>query len=460
MFSRRDVKQARGLWIVLASGIILGLFLLRVVSLDIVRPMVLFDEVEHIDYAVHLSEGVVPTWGTVLNDRTLALASCIQNQDVSAECVRVTPKVEAMSRGFSYQAQQPPLGYLPMAAAARYAVTGTDFHYQQILFLRLANLATFIGLAFALAFTLSFFTRSLVTVAVVAGLLVANPWFFGAFTYVTNDSAAVTVGVLSTGAYMAWLQRTRGPTSRTVLLSAAGGFFLLGVVAGLVKLFSLLPVVAIALAIAMHLFVSRSWLGWRRQFFPFIFSAVGLLSAHAVSVLYRSRSAWVTEREVLSDLLAPSTRSLSEVAVVRLKDFQTLVLGSSVFEGIQAPTYVTPALIALGLISCALILWALASHNSKFIAAVPLTPQGLILSTLLVSLMLLTAVPVVLYFQGPFDSAYIGRYLVPLLPLFALVIIPIIERHRLLQWPLAAATTLAITFLAVPSSELFRNIAF
>ena len=116
----------------------------------------------------------MPTWGTVLNDRTVALALCIQNQDVGTDCVRVTQKVEATSREFSYQAQQPPLGYLPMAAAARHVVTGTDFHYKQILFLRLANLATFIGVAVALAFTLSFFTQNFVTFAVVPGLLIAN----------------------------------------------------------------------------------------------------------------------------------------------------------------------------------------------------------------------------------------------------------------------------------------------
>ena len=89
--------------------------------------------------------------------------------------MRVTPKVEATSREFLYQAQQPPLGYFPKAAAARHAVTGTDFLYQQIRFLRVANLATFIGLAVALAFTLFFFTQSFVTVAVVSRLLIANP---------------------------------------------------------------------------------------------------------------------------------------------------------------------------------------------------------------------------------------------------------------------------------------------
>ncbi len=59
MFRGRDVKEARGLWIVVASGIILGLFLLRVASLDIVRPMVLFDEVAHIDLMIGSKDGPV-----------------------------------------------------------------------------------------------------------------------------------------------------------------------------------------------------------------------------------------------------------------------------------------------------------------------------------------------------------------------------------------------------------------
>ncbi len=457
MFSGRDVKQARGLWIVLASGIILGLFLLRVVSLDIVRPMVLFDEVEHIDYAVHLSEGVVPTWGTVLNDRTVALASCIGNQDVSTDCVRVTPKVEATAKGFSYEAGQSPVGYLPMAIAARYVVDGSAYHYQQILFLRLANLTSFAFLAVALAFAFSFLTRSFVTVAAISGLLIANPWFFGAFTYVTNDSAAITAGAIGVGAYLAWLKRLCNPMKRPTLWIAAASFFMLGILAGSVKVTGFFPIVAVALGIVIHSLIDGQVTGLWRKLIPLSCGTLGLLMAHVALGIYRSGTALVSEKLVLSDLLMPSYRPLQDIALARLKDFQALVLGQSIFEGTAAPTHITPALVALGLISCLLILWTLASPESQFRSWVPTSPQILILSTLLTSLIVLVAFPVYTYVQGPFEPPFAGRFLGPLLPLYALAVIPLVERRGWLRLSLVVVTIPVLTFLSVPASEVFRN---
>lgn len=458
MPSVSDLQRSRRFWTVLASGLILGLFMLRVVSLDIVRPMVLFDEVAHIDYAVHLSEGTVPTWGTVLTDRTLALASCIGNRDVNPDCVLAVGETKVTSEEFSYEAGQPPLGYLATAFTARYVISGSAFHYQQILLLRLANLATFTLLAVALAFTLSFFTRSFLTVAAVSGLLIANPWFFGAFTYVTNDSAAVTVAVILIGGYTAWLKRMHSPASRPTLWLAVVGFFVLGSVAGLVKVTSVFPLIAIAVGLVMHAVVNKNLAGSWLKLLPATFAMFGFLVAQLTFTLLRNSSAIVSERDVISNLLAPSFKPLPEVAVTRLKDLQALILGQSVFEGTVAPTYVTPGLIALGLVACFLIIWTLASPGSKFASWVPLTPQVLITSTLLISVLVLIAVPFYTYIQGPFEAAFAGRFLVPLLPLYALAVIPLVERRPWLRWPLITVTTVVLVFFSVPESELFRNI--
>ena len=445
---------SRGRWTFVSAALICILFFLPSLSLDIVRPIVGFDEREHIDYAIQLSEGTVPVWGTTLSEQTLALESCLARADVSPSCVGDYLQSSQPSDRFSYQAQQPLLGYLPMALTARFLINKEMFHFQQIMLLRLANWTTFVLFALAWAFTLSFFTRSLLLTSVVSGLLIANPWFFGAYTYVTNDSAAITYGSVLVGAYIAWLRWWSNQGSRRLWWLMIFGFIGLGSGAALVKLTSILPFVALAMALLAQAAVTHRWERIRRQIAPFVAGILGFAFAHVALSVIRDAASSVSQKTVISQLLGPSYRSLFEAAIFRLKDFSTLVFGYEVLN----INYVTPAVVALGIISCGLIVWTLASARVHFPVWVLMTPQILIGVLLALCLATLVLVPTALYFQGPFESSFIARYLVPLLPLFALAIVPLLDRRVRLQWVLLAAIVSTLLFLTVPPSELMRNL--
>ena len=448
------VTARRGLWTVQVSLIVLAIFALPTLSLDLVRPLVPFDERAHIDYVFKLSDATIPTWGSTLDDRTLALSDCLSEASTDEGCVGDWESVRESRGPYSYQAQQPPLGYVPMAIANRAMTDPNSFHFLQILLLRATNLLTFGFFAIFWALSLSYLIQSRLIAAAVSALLIANPWFYGAFTYVTNDAAAITSGMALVAGLLTWLRASRVPRDQRFVVGTSLAFFAFGSASALIKLTAVLPLLALTLAVLVSGSRHSSLRKTLPRLLPVAPLLLGFVLTHTAYSAWRNANSSTTETEVISELLGPSSRSLAEAAVSRLNDLSTISFG---WEPYQIGP-ITPWTIALGLLSCALLVWALGSAKGRFPSWLVATPQSLVASALFFSILMLMAVPVVLYLQGPFEPSYIGRYLVPLLPLYALSVAALLREHQRVAPPVLAFSLVILLFFSAPGGDFLRNL--
>ena len=79
------------------------------------------DEGAHYDYVLAVRKGHIPAWGDPSDQRTLRLIDCVGSwgRPKSGCDVRFRDPATYPAKGFSYEAQQPPLGYLPYLLSVR-----------------------------------------------------------------------------------------------------------------------------------------------------------------------------------------------------------------------------------------------------------------------------------------------------------------------------------------------------
>jgi hypothetical protein len=139
-------------------------------------------------------DGSIPKLGEDLNQETLKMIDClgtvVKTTDVCNSKIR-DPRAYPGS-GYSYQAQQPPLGYLPLVAVSDKTIDPTSL----IIKLRSSQIFWF-GLTFLIVLVISFTQKfGLLQFLSFATLSLTTPVFINSLGTVTNDAAGPFLGGL------------------------------------------------------------------------------------------------------------------------------------------------------------------------------------------------------------------------------------------------------------------------
>lgn len=240
--------------VVLGWSSLLALFLIvaQMSTFSLPRPIAGFDEVAHLDYAIQLGEGKLPSWDTTYSDDLKRIGYCAGTLwTPSHNCSQQISALETIfPNNHSYEAQHPPIGYLPAAATWALAADQVDDPVSQLAVMRASNLFWAFAFVLLLAVLVSLLTRYLWVALAAVVLTATNPQLVGSLSYLTNDAAAPAIGcLLAISAVIAY--RTKAPLrflSPVVALVVS-----VGVLAGLMKLtFAVVPLSFLIFAVLMR----------------------------------------------------------------------------------------------------------------------------------------------------------------------------------------------------------------
>lgn len=386
------------------------------------------DEPAHIDYALDLRNGHVPAWGDRLNQTTLRVVSCA-NEQTPASCRAGYRNPEAAGAdGYSYEAQQPPLGYIPYALVA----TPARSPQQALVDLRRGGMiwtaaAGVVLLAFGLVEGLS-----LAALSVVLAVSLLSPEFFEWTATVTNDSAGAFAGGLGLLA-VALSRRWKVPATLSTGV-------VVGIVLGLLK--GLFIVVPAALAIEA-IVMARPWRRapdrlrncWQSGACAFGMLA-GTVVAYGGFVMLQDERSTVSPHVVL--------RALLGFAAINHVHLHTIIGSFSSLTTVFVPLFL-PDSSSTVLYN----IWNLAMMGTVLGAIVirrqgddpdPSRALGLGILGAIVALAVLW--PLWWFLQG-YDQITVARYVIPLCPLIGLVVVRATSTRVMavigLGLPLAAA---------------------
>jgi hypothetical protein len=378
------------------------------------EPLSPIDEAAHIDYAVHLAAGSPPSWDSRLTLSTRKIMVCAGISSVSTSCeLKVQSPKRYSASGYSYETQQPPLGYVPYAIAWKVLNLSSDTPQRALRDLRLANLfwALCDVMLFGLvAYLLAFSIEVLIGGALFLGL---NPQTISSLTYVTNDAPAIPVGLLCVLMYL-WLF---GDGSRLRFASKQTNYLLLGALGILIALFKT-TFLAVPLAFLL-LIVFR-----RRKIAQYVVlrnaAVIQILAGTAVAILYQL---WNSSRSVTSS----ATVEHALLSFSSISHFPFSTIGQSI-------SYTTNLFVAGS--TWSLIFFLLGSAGlvvTNLARPIPESQMTSILdadtgSVLVTGILLAIGQTVFLYELGHFNFASPVRYLTPLL---ALLTVPVVGQLRL-----------------------------
>lgn len=382
-----------------------------------------FDEAAHFDYMLKLSDGSIPSWGSVYEQETLLIASCLGSPLVpSVPDCRVTDRPPSMSppQGYNYEAQQPPLGYLVYLpgiwlsegaepAARLDLVRDIGGTVQLVL-----ACALLLGLASQLRLG---FWRT----AVLSAVVLLAPTTVHAFSTVSNDPATLIAALVF--AALLLLGR-KSPPRVALLIGLAAGLILGATKAYLV----LLPLGALAALVVLDVVIKNRNIAAlrglvRRSDALFLLAASGaaLLLAVGFTVVQSVRGT-VPSGVVLSALMGFSmSDSVNPNTVVSsVANLSNQWLGAT--NGLVTSPQLFTALNG-GLLILVGLAFARRRHEG-------MTPSQFFATTwVIVILVFSVAWPVLLHFQGNFDFDTPARYGLMVLPLAALAIVDALGRR-------------------------------
>lgn len=420
------------LWL-LVFLVFVGAGFLQALSTNWTRPISEFDEIAHIDYAYRMSQGSLPTWDDRYTQRTLAIGECIDMQSQDPTCMDSTTR-EAKERwpdGFSYQAQQLPLGYAPYAAAFAFAVSDSANHFEQIRILRLTSMALWVLLGVVWSFLITALTRSRLPALATTLVLATNPLIVDSFSYVTNDGAAIVVGALVS----LWLLRSLSPGRN----HSMGRTVVAAVVLGSLIAFTKITALAVVVAIAVGVLITTK--RWRTSPVRLWWIGTSILTATAlaaqlVHTLLLDQRSTLDSNAPFSLMLPRSPLPPLDTILVRVTDLSAMVVGSGartdevrLESGMTAPSVLT---LLLSLAAAAAFVIALTLPRMKFPQLRALQPASLALGVLAAAALVLVGMPLVWQISGGYLTYVpIGRYLGPVVPLAVAVMLVTFQRFRL-----------------------------
>ena len=241
----KTFKPATKLNYSLNPDLIRNLFLVAVVLLSIIlsnhrinaTQLDVFDEGAHLDYVITLAKGTPPSWDSKLQQRTLKIVDCGGRSNVDAlpciDKVRVPEMYGA--GGYSYQAQQPPLGYILHVIFAK-----IYSHEAEINYLKSIRSSGYIWTIIAGLLILYISHKSKFNS--LQGLIFGTtcllaPAYINSAGTVTNDSTGLIIGLIS----MIMLGRIKKFKPSV--------FFVLGLIIGLTKIIFIIPIIGMGAAV-------------------------------------------------------------------------------------------------------------------------------------------------------------------------------------------------------------------
>lgn len=437
--------------------------LLQFAAVDWSRPLSIYDEVPHVDYVLRLADGQVTTWDSVYSQRTLGIAECLETQSGNPQCIseRLRNPQDRWPNGYSYEALQAPLGYLPFVATELAVVSDQADHYSQIRQLRFANVAIFLAVAgLWAALVLQVTNRRLPAIA--ASVVVAlNPLLFDRFTYVTNDGMAIAAAV-GTAVWLLYSLRTgRNDRWWSWLVPA----LLIGLILGWVKPTAMIVLVPIALAVVVgRLATGRAIAPARWWGNIAAIAAAGIASSLAYQAYINARSQLDLET-VLSIVLPRGPLDLATASLLRITDVSELVIGTGArteltpYEwGVRSPSV---WIVLFAIAGAAAFLASFALRTDAFPRQPHLDPRIWGYAVLAGFLAMLIAHPALHYVRDGFLMPFTaGRFQAPLIPLAGLALLPAFQRFRKWAWATIIAGLLIAAFASAPIDAYLENFRF
>jgi hypothetical protein len=364
------------------------------------------DEAAHYAYVVALRSGHVPAYGDTLTDEERRMADCLSSGVAPpASCGKTPPSASHYAAGgYNYEAQQPPLGYLPYVVTADPGATPDN----AIAAARTGGMI-WVALSGGLLLALACLEElSLLELAALLATCLLNPVFTYAAATVNNDAAGVAAGAV---AMIAWSWSRRRPR-----WSLALGL-LAGVILGLTK--GILIVVPFALAIAAVVVEGRAlisltglWGACKRHLCS-ISMFFATAAAYGGFFLLQDARATVAPSVVLHAVLG-----ISQAATVQASTVST---GFSTNLSLFEPYYPYDALNVLWDVCVFGVLvgvWVL-----KVPEAITGRVRGVALGVLAGMVALAVGWPVLSYIQGHYNFYSTARYNIGLIPLIGYVIV-------------------------------------
>jgi hypothetical protein len=230
----RLINSKFPIWI-LAGSLFVGLIAFLIPSGFTTAPISPIDELAHIDYVIHLSHGNLPTYSTKYSQTALRISDCLGtnfSKAVGCESKYRNPNLYPPS-GWSYEAQQSPLAYVPAALGWHFFKVELKTPQQQVRFLRLANLFWILLSMFFFLSLVKQYKYGNIQILAGAVLLVTNSWVVHSYSYFTNDASLLPMALFS----MLALSHSSTLLVKRINLSTKGILLnlILGVILGLTK---------------------------------------------------------------------------------------------------------------------------------------------------------------------------------------------------------------------------------
>ena len=446
------------LWLV-AFSIVATAGLLQFASVDWNRPLSIYDEVPHIDYTIRLADGQATTWDDVYSQRTLGLAECLETASTDPQCIgeKLRDPQSRWPNGYSYEAHQAPLGYLPFALVELTIVDDQADHFSQIKRLRSANLLLWIAFAGAWALLVTQATQHRLATAAASMVVGVNPLVVDRFTYVTNDGAAIIVATAAAAWLLFRLRAGRTSGAWRWLLPS----LLFGAALGLTKPTGLIVLVPLALAaLVSHVIAHRP----RAPVTWWLSVALMTVSGVIASTLYQTfvdaRSTLDFET-VLSVILPRGSLGLVDASFLRIGDVSELVTGSGARTAQEAYDWGVgwPSIFVLlfALVGAAAFLISLSLRTTALDRLPELDSRALGYSVLVAFLVMLTVHPALHYVRGEFLMPFTAaRFLTTIVPIAGLATLPTFHRFRF--WAIVMVPAgLVVAVLSGPWSHVVDN---
>ena len=377
-----------------------------------------FDEESHYTYVVALLNGHLPALGDRLTVGERRLIDCltIGDQVPPAPCdAPAAPLSEQWAQGYDYEAQQPPLGYLPYLLTTSANVNPTSKATATRL-ITAARKGGLIWIALSGLLLLLFAATEQFSLLALSCLLCScllNPVFTNAAATVNNDAAGVAAGAACLLAWSAG-NRIQHRQRGVPFLAICAGLFV-----GLTK--GLFIVVPFALLIAAFVGDYPGWLS-REGMAKLLTRHIATIATFAASLA--SYLAWITVQESRATVRASVVQFALE-GFAKAPTFHPSAIGSSfeqllslylpyfvaIVSNIDSPINVVWDLAAFGVIVGLVCLsTAKESNRGARDMAVAVTVSIVVLGV---------GFPVSEYVSGHYDLGAWARYAIPLLPLIA-----------------------------------------
>jgi hypothetical protein len=395
----------------------------------------LFDEGAHYAYVASARDHHIPAWGDKLDQRMLRLIDCVGDGARSpGDCTRHhrDPKPYP-AQGYSYEAQQPPLGYLPFVATARPNASPAD----AVASARRGGAVWTGATALVLVWLAAVEGLSLWAVTLLLATCLLSPLHAYAAATVNNDAAGVFAGAVTL--LVCSLSRRNG---RPMVLIG----LVVGVLTGLTKgLFVVAPCVLVLAGVigSPPWRGERDFRGWLRRFGRQNACAVAMSVGGALSFV-----GWLAVQNLRAR--RPSKVVLDALLSFTHTDhfqFWTIVRGAQSQVSLLQPYWPDAPMHHLWNLTFFAVVIGLVFLGERLRSSAE--SRNLAIATLGGLLALAVVWPVISYLGGHYTGVAPARYGLPLLPFLSLAAIRALDRPGLVVLGLALPASAVLWQLAV-----------